>query len=93
MSKDQIYGGLIFAIALIVAIGYITAFFAPYLNLPSWWRDWAIALPIFIIVLAVLGIFMWIGWVMFTTPPPQPIEVEEEKEGEKEKTGEETKNE
>lgn len=79
MSKDQIYGGLIFAAALIVAIGYIAAFFAPYLHLPPWWRDWAIALPIFIIVLAVLVIFMWIGWVMFTTPPPTPLEAEEEK--------------
>ncbi len=90
MSKDQIYGGLIFAVALIVAIGYIAAFFAPYLHLPPWWREWAIALPIFIIVLAVLGIFMWIGWVMFTTPPPQPIEVEEEKEEKSEESKEET---
>lgn len=77
MSKDQIYGGLLFAAALIVAVGYIVAFFAPYLNLPPWWRDWAIAIPVFIIVLAILVIFMWIGWVMFTTPPPTPIEPEE----------------
>jgi fatty acid desaturase len=90
MSKDQIYGSLIFAVALIAAIGYIAAFFAPYLHLPPWWRDWAIALPIFIIVLAVLVIFMWIGWVMFTTPPPTPIEPEEEKT---EEVKEETKNE
>jgi predicted DNA-binding transcriptional regulator len=37
---------------------------------------WAVAIPVLIGVLAVLGIVMWIGWTMATTPPPKPIELE-----------------
>jgi NADH:ubiquinone oxidoreductase subunit 6 (subunit J) len=76
MSKDQAYGGIIFIVALVVAISYVVAFFAPYLNLPPWWREWAVYLPVFIFVLAMLVICMWIGWTMLTTPPPAPIEPE-----------------
>jgi NADH:ubiquinone oxidoreductase subunit 6 (subunit J) len=86
MSKDQAYGGIIFLVALVVAIAYVVAFFAPYLNLPPWWREWAVYLPVFIFVLAVLVICMWIGWTMLTTPPPAPIEpetTEKPAEGEK----------
>jgi NADH:ubiquinone oxidoreductase subunit 6 (subunit J) len=76
MGKDQAYGGIIFIVALVVAITYVVAFFAPYLNLPPWWREWAVYLPVFVFVLAVLVICMWIGWTMLTTPPPAPIEPE-----------------
>jgi len=76
MGKDQAYGGIIFIVALVVAITYVFAFFAPYLNLPPWWREWAVYLPVFVFVLAVLVICMWIGWTMLTTPPPAPIEPE-----------------
>ena len=74
MRKDQAYGGIIFIVALVVAIAYVVAFFAPYLNLPPWCREWAVYLPVFIFVLAVLVICMWIGWTLLTTPPPAPIE-------------------
>ncbi len=37
---------------------------------------WAVAVPVLIGVVAVLGIVMWIGWTMATTPPPKPIELE-----------------
>lgn len=80
MSRDQAYGGVIFIVALLVAIGYIIAFFAPYIGLPLWWREWAIALPMFLLVVAALVILMWIGWTMLTTPPPLPIEGELEAE-------------
>ncbi len=76
MSKDQAYGGIIFIVALVVAITYVIAFFAPYLNLPPWWREWAVYLPVFIFMLVALVICMWIGWTMLTTPPPTPIEPE-----------------
>ena len=76
MSKDQAYGGIIFIVALVIAIGYVVAFFAPYLNLPLWLREWAVYLPVFLFVLAALVICMWIGWTMLTTPPPAPIEPE-----------------
>ncbi len=76
MNKDQSYGGIIFAISLIIAIGYVAAFFAPALSLPPWWHEWAVGLPVLLFVLAVLVISMWIGWTMMTTPPPAPLEPE-----------------
>ena len=79
MGKDQLYGGLIFLASLMITIVYIAAFFAKSISaiFPAWpaglaW--WAIAIPIFLLVLAVLTIAMWIGWTMLTTPPPAPIE-------------------
>lgn len=76
MSKDQAYGGLILVIALILTLSYVAAFFAPFLALPLWMREWAVALPVFLFVVAVLVICMWIGWTMLTTPPPAPLEPE-----------------
>lgn len=76
MSRDQAYGGLIFALALVIAIVYVAAFVSPTLALPSWLQWWAIALPVFLFVLTVLVISMWIGWTMLTTPPPAPLETE-----------------
>jgi len=76
MSKDQGYGFVIFIISLIVAIGYLVAFFAPYIGLPSVWHDWAIGIPVLLFVLLVLVISAWIGWTMLTTPPPAPLEAE-----------------
>jgi len=74
MSRDQLYGGAIFAISLIVAIGYLIAFFPQVLSLPAWLHEWAVGLPVLLFVLAVLVIAMWIGWTMMTTPPPAPLE-------------------
>ena len=81
MNKDQTYGGLILLISLIITIVYIAAFFAPVVSpyIPSWpaWLDWwAIAIPVFLFVIAALLICMWIGWTMLTTPPPAPLEAE-----------------
>jgi hypothetical protein len=74
MSRDQLYGGAIFAISLIVAVGYLIAFFPQVLSLPAWLHEWAVGLPVLLFVLAVLVIAMWIGWTMMTTPPPAPLE-------------------
>jgi len=76
MSRDQLYGGAIFAISLIVAVGYLIAFFPQALSLPTWLHEWAVGLPVLLFVLAVLVIAMWIGWTMMTTPPPAPLEPE-----------------
>jgi len=76
MSRDQAYGGAIFAVSLIIIVAYVIAFFAPILSLPPWWHEWAVGLPVLLFVLAVLVISMWIGWTMMTTPPPVPLEPE-----------------
>ncbi len=76
MNKDQGYGFLIFLISIIVAIGYVAAFFAPFIGLPRDWQAWAIGIPVLLFVLLVLVISGWIGWTMLTTPPPVPLEPE-----------------
>lgn len=76
MNRDQLYGGAIFVISLVIVLAYVVAFFAPFLSLPVWWHEWAVGLPVLLFVAAVLVIAMWIGWTMMTTPPPAPLEPE-----------------
>jgi protein-S-isoprenylcysteine O-methyltransferase Ste14 len=76
MKRDQLYGGAIFVVSLIVALAYLIAFFPQVLSLPAWLREWAVGLPVLLFVLAVLVIAMWIGWTMMTAPPPAPLEPE-----------------
>jgi len=81
VSKDQGIGGIIFLICAIIAILYVALLFgAPWMEAQGWINDatmvqfWVVALPILIALIAVMGIGMWIGWTMATTPPPKPIE-------------------
>ena len=95
VSKDQAIGGAIFIVSAAIAILYIlTLFYPEWIGLiwtqaePSAIRFWTIAVPVFIAFVAIMGIGMWIGWTMATTPPPRPIEeitgeMEEEKKEEK----------
>ncbi|MBD3228873.1 MAG: hypothetical protein GF329_11860 [Candidatus Lokiarchaeota archaeon] len=41
------------------------------------WR-WAVIAPLWIASVLILGIAMWIGYTMLTTPPPVPLEELEE---------------
>ncbi|MCJ7714442.1 phosphatidylinositol N-acetylglucosaminyltransferase subunit P family protein [Candidatus Bathyarchaeota archaeon] len=85
MSKDQVIGGAIFIVCLLVAIGYIATLFVPtlfvdcadYIGITTTVEDvkfWIVAIPVFIAFIAVLFIGAGIGWTMATTPPPKPIE-------------------
>jgi len=95
MSKDQVIGGLIFIVCVVVMSGYIVGMFLypyvqPLINLGSeaFVQKWLVAIPVLVAFVAVLAIGAWIGWTMATTPPPKPIEeieAEEKKEEEKEK--------
>lgn len=85
VSKDQGIGGLIFIICAVIALLYVvTLFFPQWLtvfgiskDVLTWMAEvqfWVIAVPVFIALIAIMGIGMWIGWTMATTPPPKPIE-------------------
>jgi len=82
VSKDQGIGGLIFTICAVIAVLYIVLLFgADWIADLDWFtidpsavRYWVIAVPVFIALIAIMGIGMWIGWTMATTPPPKPIE-------------------
>ncbi|MEM3793437.1 MAG: hypothetical protein QXS76_00865, partial [Candidatus Bathyarchaeia archaeon] len=62
------------------------------LGVPASLSWWAVAIPVFLLVVLALGIVMWIGWTMFTTPPPMPVVDEAEEEPQTvEETGEDKK--
>jgi hypothetical protein len=89
-SKDQLIGGIIFVICVVIGILYtIGLFFWPGANLLGEKLPyiWLIAIPVFLAFIAIMAIGAWIGWTMATTPPPKPIEEitakPEEKEEEK----------
>jgi hypothetical protein len=77
LSKDQLYGVLIFLIGLVITVVYLAVFASgllPPLSFLTGYVWWAVAVPVVLFVLAVLVITMWIGWTMATTPPPPPLE-------------------
>ena len=70
MTKDQSYGGLILVVSIIVIIGYLFGLTSEMA------RPWLIGAPVVIAVLGILGITAWIGYTMYSTPPPAPLESE-----------------
>ncbi len=75
MSRDQIYGAVVFLVSLLVAVAYVSIFVGGYLEIAFLRQlEWlAVAIPVALAVLAVLAILMWIGWTMLTTPPLEEI--------------------
>ncbi len=71
MHKDQLYGGIIFVVAIIIIIFFNLWIFdiIPGLN-----PIWVVDIVVWLLVMLVLGIAGWIGWTMASTPPPKPIE-------------------
>ena len=104
VSKDQGIGGIIFAVCAIIATLYIVFLFgANEIKNVGWFKDvgwfndsslvrfWVIAIPVFVAFIAIMGIGMWIGWTMATTPPPKPIEEITSEIEKEEKISEKTK--
>jgi len=88
MERDQLIGGFLLVISVIVILvyGYLVFFY-----------NEAIAILVlkitgFLAVLGVFGVLGWIGYTLATTPPPKPIEeIEKELEEELKKLEEEKK--
>jgi hypothetical protein len=70
LTKDQSYGGLILVVSIIVIVGYLFGLTREDV------RAWLIGVPVVIAVLGILGITAWIGYTMYSTPPPAPLESE-----------------
>jgi len=88
LNRDQLLGGLLLAVSIIVIIVYGWVLFF------TQWSILLMQITAFIAVAAVLGILAWIGYTLATTPPPKPIEeVEKEIEEELEKAEESGKSE
>jgi len=88
--RDKTLGALMCILSVLAMIGYFCwLFLAPqdlvFLGRPL--SDWAVIVPVVIVVYAFLFIVVWIGWTMVSTPPPLPAAPKssgEKKETEKE---------
>jgi Na+/proline symporter len=86
--NDKTLGILIFTISILAMIGYFCwLFLTPedivILGKPL--SEWALIVPVIIIVYAFLLIVAWIGWAMASTPPPLPLTEKSPEEEETEK--------
>ncbi len=77
--RDKSLGILMFTVSVLAMIGYFCWLFS-WLILPQdaiilgkSLSEWALIVPIMIIVYAFLFIVAWIGWAMASTPPPLPV--------------------
>ncbi len=74
--RDKSLGILIFGLALAAMVGYFWwLFLAPedLVFLGKNISEWAIIVPVLIIVYAVLFVAAWIGWALASTAPPLPV--------------------
>ena len=74
--NNKSLGILIFTLSLVAMIGYFCwLFLVPeeIIILGKPLSEWALIVPIIIIVYAFLFIVAWIGWAMASIPPPLPL--------------------
>jgi len=74
--RDRSLGVLIFVVSIVAMIGYFCwLFLAPedVVFLGKTLSEWAIIVPVLIIVYAVLFVVAWIGWALASTAPPLPV--------------------
>ncbi len=86
--RDKSLGILMFTVSVLAMIGYFLSLFS-WLILPQdatvlgkSLSEWALIVPVVIIVYTFLFIAAWIGWAIASTPPPLPVtqKTPEEKE-------------
>jgi predicted DNA-binding transcriptional regulator len=76
MGKDQVIGGAILAVCVIVIVVYLVLMVDPglfSLNATEVRLD-AVLILVSAAFIAILSIGAWIGYTMASTPPPKPIE-------------------
>ena len=77
--RDKSLGALLLSLALVTMVGYFwLLFLAPQdvVFLGKTTNEWAIVIPVLIIVYAVLLVVAWIGWALASTAPPLPVTAE-----------------
>ncbi len=99
MAKDKILGIVLLVLGVLIVVAFTIMgpvdlifhnLYGP--EVTQWWDaipgfqwEWALMIPIYIVVLLVCVVLFWIGYSMITTPPPVPLEeLEEELEREEE---------
>jgi len=89
--RDVTQGQLLLALSFVTMVLYVWALFLAPQDIQFLGRtisDWALLIPVMIIVFLFLVVVAWIGWAMATTPPPIPLPGKEPKDDdEKENKG------
>ncbi len=73
--RDMTLGISLFVLGVIAMIGYFWLVFLADLMFPDFSflgktiGEWAIVIPVLVIVYLFLFIVVWMGWTMATTPP------------------------
>ena len=91
--RDVAQGRILFALSLLTMAAYFWLIFLSPRDVEFLGRtidQWALTIPVVIIVCLFLVVVAWIGWAMATTPPPLPLKEKEELD---EDEAEENKNE
>ena len=77
--RNKSLGAILLSLALVTMVAYFWLIFLAPQDEPFWGRtasEWAVLIPVVIIVYAVLIIIAWIGWAVASTAPPLPVPVE-----------------
>ena len=87
--RDSIQGWLLLAFSILAVIAYFWAIFlapsnAEFLGRAIW--EWALIIPVMLIVFLFLLVIAWIGWAMITTPPTIPTNEKNTEKKEEKKT-------
>ena len=77
--RNKSLGAILLSLALVTMVAYFwLLFLAPqdegFLGRTA--SEWAVLIPVVIIVYAVLIVIAWIGWALASTAPPLPVPVE-----------------
>ncbi len=85
--RDITQGRLLLILSFMTMAFYVWAlFFSPQeiTFLDRTISDWALLIPVLIIVFLFLVVVAWIGWAMATTPPELPLSQKAQNDNEKE---------
>lgn len=90
--RDVTQGRLLLILSVLTMIAYFYALFlvdpkAEFLGISI--RQWALIIPVLIVVYLFLFVVAWIGWAMATTPPSISLSKEEPSQEEGEEEGSE----
>ena len=81
--RDVTQGRLLLALSFAMMVLYVWALFLAPQDIQFLDRtisDWALLIPVMIIVFLFLVVVAWIGWAMATTPSPIPLSGKEPKD-------------
>ena len=79
LLRDKILGSLFLFLALFGMVGYFWLLFLSPQNpvfLDKTISDWAVIIPVVVIVFIILFLVAWIGWALASTAPPLPVTTE-----------------